>query len=101
MFVAPDGEGSPWKGSGEVEKPKITGMKKKHPLVRWVALKDVEFSTTAKKLSAIKKDQVAATSGPHPMILSRREGERNLVALAFDLRGSDMPLRISLPVMMV
>ncbi len=101
MFVAPQGPGSPWPVNGVIEKPTITGVKKKDPLLRWVALKDIEFAATAQKMTAGKGDEVAATSGADPMILSRREGDRSLVGLAFDIRMSDMPLRITLPVLMI
>lgn len=101
LFVAPSGEGSPWKVTGEIEKPKITGVKKRDRLVRWMALKDVEFSGTAQALVPTGKDQVAASAGKMPMILSRDEGDRKLVAIAFDVTASDMPLRIALPVLML
>lgn len=101
LFAFPTGENSPWEDKGELEKPKFTGIKKNHRLTRWVALKDVEFSGKARRLGTTRTDEVAATSGQDPMIIGRDEGGRKLVALAFDMRTSDMPLRIALPVLML
>ncbi len=100
LFVAPDGENSPWKVLGDVEKPIITGVKKKDPLMRWVSLKDANIGV-GKKLKATRDDKVAATAIGNPMIMSRREEERSLVALAFDVRRSDLPLRVAMPVLML
>jgi hypothetical protein len=100
LFVAPEGEGSPWKVGGDLAAPTITTTKKKHPLLRWVTLQDAALGL-ARKLQPTAKDDVAASAGNDPLILSREEGERRMVALAFDVRASDLPLRVAMPVLML
>ncbi len=100
LFVAPEGESSPWKVTGKVEKPIITNTKKKDPLLRWVSLQDLNIGA-AQKLQATRADKVAATAYGSPMIISRREEGRSMIALAFDVRNSDLPLRVALPVLML
>lgn len=100
FFVAPDGESSPWKVTGTVDKPIITNKKKNHPLLRWVGLNDLNISE-ARKLQATRLDDVAASAYGSPILISRVEEDRRLIALAFDLRNSDLPLRVALPVLML
>ncbi len=101
LYVAPTGENSPWQITGTVKDPKITGVKKRDKLVRWMALKDITITGDVNQLKTIGKDKVAATAGKAPMLISRDEGNRKLVAVAFDLTTSDMPMRIALPVLML
>jgi hypothetical protein len=100
LFLHPNGDASPWPVLGQVEKPVITTRQKKHPLLRWVALEDLNISK-ALQLKTGPKDEVAAAAYGAPMIISRVEEGRRMIAVAFDLRDSDLPLRVALPVLML
>ncbi|MEO1273510.1 MAG: hypothetical protein AAFX99_35950, partial [Myxococcota bacterium] len=100
MYIDPKGESSPWAIKGEVEQPEVTKTNKRHPLMRWVTFQDANIGL-ASALVKTRKDQVAAQSGPHPLVVSRREEGRTLVGVAFDLRNSELPLKITLPVLML
>ncbi|MBH22917.1 MAG: hypothetical protein CMH57_00390 [Myxococcales bacterium] len=100
MLIDPKGESSPWAIKGEVEGPEVTKTNKRHPLMRWVTLQDANIQI-ASKLTKTRKDEVAAQAGPHPLIVSRREEGRTLVGVAFDIRNSELPLKITLPVLML
>lgn len=99
LFVDPPvGDLAPWKVPGDVDKAIITRTKKKHPILRWVSLKDLNIGS-ARKLVSVRGDEVVASAFGDAMIVARREDKRNLVALAFDVRNSDLPLRVALPVL--
>jgi len=100
VFVSPSGEHSPWEVSTQVADPIITSYKKSHPLMRWIGMRDVNIGV-ASKLKLGKGDTVVASAFGTPMIVTRDEGTRRMVAIAFDIRNSDLPLRVAFPVLMI
>jgi hypothetical protein len=100
VFVSPGGENSPWEVSGQVADPIITSYKKSHPLMRWIGMRDVNIGL-ASKLKLGKGDTVVASAFGTPMIVTRDEGTRRMIAIAFDIRNSDLPLRVAFPVLMI
>ena len=99
LYVAPSGEDSPWPVTGELTEPLLTSVKESHPLMRWLTLKDLNIGT-ARKLQLGRGDVRIASSFGSPLIVARPEEDRNLVALAFDIRNSDLPLRVAFPMLM-
>lgn len=100
VFVAPSGENSPWEVRGAVDDPIITSYKKSHPLMRWIGMRDVNIGV-ASKLKLARGDTVVASAFGTPMLITRDEPGRRMVALAFDVRNSDLPLRVAFPVLMI
>ena len=100
MFIAPQGENSPWPVKGEVEAPVISSVSKKHPLARWLAIKDTNIAS-AYRLETSKEDEVVASATGVPILIARRDDNRALIGLAFDITRSDLPLRIALPVLVL
>jgi hypothetical protein len=100
VYVDPQGERSPWPNRGYIKNPIITSYKKSHPLMRWIGMRDVNIGQ-AQRFGLGRGDEVVASAFGDAMIVSRVEGERKLVGLAFDLRASDLPLRVAFPVLML
>ncbi len=97
LFAPPEGSKAPWAVEGTVDRPLITNTTKKHPLLRWVSLGELNIAQGVKAKRTSQDDNVASSFGA-PMILARTEENRRFVGVMFDVRGSDFPLRISMPV---
>ena len=99
LYIAPNGENSPWKVVGEVDEPLLTSVKQSHPLMRWLTLKDLNIGS-ARKFKLERDDIRIASSFGTPLMVARSNEERTLVGVAFDLRNSDLPLRVAFPMLM-
>ncbi len=100
VFIDPSGERSPWAVTAQIENPIITDYKRSHPLMRWIGMRDVNIGV-ASRLDLERGDEVVASAFGAPMIVARDSEQRRMVALAFDLRNSDLPLRVAFPVLMI
>lgn len=105
VYFAPSGPDSPFDTQGAINNPIITDIKKSHPLMRWITLKDVNIGQSVKFRRKSGDDAVASAFGD-PIIMTRRETattdqpdlQRNLIAIGFDVRNSDFPMRVAFPV---
>jgi hypothetical protein len=68
--------------------------------MRWIGMRDINIGV-AQRFALERGDETVASSFGDPMIVTRNEGERRMVALAFDIRASDLPLRVAFPVLML
>ena len=77
-------------------------VKDKHPIMRHLSLGDVNIAKArALEGDANKEDQALGKSFKGTLLLAgRREGYK-FAALGFDVRDSDLPLRISWPLLLV
>ena len=100
VFVDPSGPNSPWEVKSSLKDPIITSYKKSHPLMRWIGMRDVNIGV-ASKFKLKRGDTSVATAFGTPMIVTRDEPGRRMIALAFDVRNSDLPLRVAFPVLMI
>lgn len=100
LYFHPTGGGSPWEVRGEVAAPAFDQVDRRHPLVRWVALGDVNVAA-AEKLVVRAGDRVVAGSPGAPLVIARDGANRREAALAFDVRRSDLPLRIAFPLLVL
>ena len=101
FFIDPSGEHSPWESRGDVADPIVTQVRKTHPLMRWITLKDVNIGS-ARKLKTKAGDEVVASSAlGAPILVARVDGDRRMAALSFDVRASDLPLRVAFPVLLL
>ncbi len=69
---------------------------KKHPVVRWMELGDVQVAH-GHSLKPEKTDRVVAASFKGPILVEGRRGGRRFMSLGFDPRDSDFVLRVAWP----
>lgn len=101
LYIDPSGEYSPWEARKTVADPIVSTVKKSHPLMRWITLTDLNIGE-ARRLKTTPKDTVVASSALGAPILVARDGaERRSVAISFDVRNSDLPLRVAFPVLLI
>ncbi len=100
LYINPSGDQSPVKVDGELKDVGFDTWDKKSPILRWTAISDVNIGR-AEKLKPEKDDKVVGASFDGPLlVMGRRDGHR-FVVIGFDLRDSDLPLRISWPLMLL
>lgn len=72
-------------------------LEDKHPIVRYLSLGEVNVGR-ARELEAVeKKDVAVGRSLKGTLLLSGRRKGKPFVALGFDVRDSDLPLRVAWP----
>jgi hypothetical protein len=98
LYLDPRGPGAPVEVGAEIKTPGFDTVDRKHPAVRFLALDTVNVSK-GHKLTPQPGDAVlgAADGGASPILVAGvREGAK-FVALGFDVRDSDLPLRPAWP----
>jgi Ca-activated chloride channel homolog len=102
LYLDPRGPHSPWRGvgaadaGGDVRDPVVSRIVRDHPLVRGVSLVDLNVMT-AHRLSPATGDTVVVAADRVPLLIARDRPGARAVALAFDPRRSDLPLRSAFP----
>jgi hypothetical protein len=99
LYVAPSGAGSPFAVRGGLSAPVISDVRRAHPLARQLDLGDVNIAEAARLTLAPGDVAVAASLGA-PLIAARERPGLRVVALAFDLRRSDLPMRAAFPLLL-
>ncbi|HEY7958035.1 MAG TPA: VWA domain-containing protein [Polyangia bacterium] len=100
LYLAPEGPSSPFPIRGTVDAPIVTDVAATHPLMRWVTLKDLNIARASR--FQLGPGDVAIASALHdPIICARDRGGHKVVALGFDLKRSDLPMRVAFPVLVV
>ncbi len=99
LYLDPQGPASPFTVAGAVQAPLITDVAEKHPLMRWVTLRDLNMSRSSR--FSLKPGDVALASSARDVLIAARESPEKTVALGFDVRHSDLPLRVAFPVLLV
>jgi hypothetical protein len=100
LYLDPHGDKSPFAVLGTIDAPYVTEAASAHPLMRWVALKDLNIAHASRfKLSP--DDVAVASSMREPIIAARQKDGRKTVALGFRLEHSDLPLRVAFPVLLI
>jgi len=99
VYIDPTGDGSPWRVVGERDEPVVSSVKRSHPLMRWITLKDLNIGS-AREVELGRGDVRVASAVGVPLIVARDGEDRNLVGITFDVRNSDLPLRVAFPMLM-
>ena len=104
IYLDPQGPDSPFATSGIVKSPLITDVDASHPSLRWVSLTDVNMSRSS--VFALQPgDRPLASMFKQALMVAREEntryGLRRSIALGFDLRVSDLPLRVAFPLLLM
>jgi hypothetical protein len=84
---------------GSVERPRVEQTLHDHPLLRQVALRDVNIAK-AGRLVLQAGDRAIAGAKTTPLIVTGIRAEQAFVAIGFDVRESDLPLRVAWPVLL-
>lgn len=104
IYLDPQGPESPFAVRGTVKSPLITDVEASHPILRWVSLTDVNMSRSSAFVLG-PTDRALASMLKQPLIVAREEstrsGLRRSLALGFDLRASDLPLRVAFPLLLM
>lgn len=100
IYLDPRGPGSPVKVLGEIKQPGFDHVDRKHPIVRFLALDTVNVAR-GHKLQAEPSDRVVGASQEGPILVAGTRGGYKFVALGFDVRESDLPLRVAWPLFLV
>jgi hypothetical protein len=98
LYLDPRGPGAPVRVDAELKAPGFDKIDRKHPIVRFLALDDVNVAA-AHKLVPSPGDRVVGASdgGASPLLVAGARGGFKFVALGFDVRDSDWPLRPAWP----
>jgi hypothetical protein len=98
LYIDPRGPGAPVRVEGELKTPGFDKIDRKHPAVRFLALDDVNVATGHKLVpQAADKVVGASDGGASPILVAGSRGGNKFVALGFDVRDSDLPLRPAWP----
>jgi Ca-activated chloride channel homolog len=98
LYLDPRGPGAPVKVEGELRQPSFDKIDRRHPALRFLALDDVNIAV-GHKLAPESGDKVlgASDGGASPILVAGVRGGRKFVAVGFDVRDSDLPLRVAWP----
>ena len=97
LYLDPPSEGSPFTIAGSDDDPIITDVRADHPLMRWITLSNLNIGTT-NTFEMTDDDTDVVSSFGEPLIVARDGDDRRKIALGFDLRQSDFPLRVGFPI---
>jgi len=95
-----DAGSNPVKIRRQLANPAITDQRSDHPAMRWITLKDVNISVSS-VFEPTDADTVLAASFRQPLIIAREQKRRRIIAIGFDPRRSDLPLRVAFPLLMI
>jgi hypothetical protein len=98
LYLDPRGPGAPVKVEGELKQPSFDKLERKHPALRFLALDDVNIAA-GHRLVPDSGDKVLGASdrGASPILVAGTRGGHKFVAMGFDVRDSDLPLRVAWP----
>jgi len=102
LYLDPRGPGSPVKVTDALTQPGFDKIDRKHPAVRFLALDDVNVAL-GHKLVPEAGDKVlgASDGGASPLLVAGTRGGYRFVAVGFDVRDSDLPLRTAWPLFII
>jgi hypothetical protein len=102
LYLDPRGPGAPVKVTDELKKPGFDKVERKHPVVRFLALDDVNVAL-GHKLVPESGDKVlgASDGGASPLLVTGTRSGFKFVAVGFDVRDSDLPLRTAWPLFVI
>ncbi len=100
FYLAPRGPHAPFPLSGSLRAPILTDVAKDHPIARWLALKDLNILESA-TFTLARGDVAIASSLGRPVLAARERDGTKTVALGFDPRKSDLPMRVAFPLLVL
>jgi Ca-activated chloride channel homolog len=101
LYIAPaGGRAGPLPVTGVIERPLFDTLQQKHPVLRFTALRDVNVAS-AGLVKPERGDAVLAADARGALIVAGEREGRRFVALTFDVRESDLPLRVAWPLLVL
>lgn len=100
LYIDPRGSGSPVKVEDVISQPGFDHIDRKHPVVRFTALDDVNIAR-GHKLVPQPGDKVVGASDDGPILIAGQRSGFKFVALGFDVRESDLALRVAWPLFLM
>jgi hypothetical protein len=102
LYLDPRGPGSPVKIGRDLKNPGFDKVDRKHPAIRFAALDDVNVAG-GHQLVPEAGDKIlgASEGGAAPILVAGTRGGHKFVALGFDVRDSDLPLRVAWPLLVL
>jgi hypothetical protein len=102
LYLDPRGPGSPVKVKEALKSPGFDRVDRRHPAIRFTALDDVNVAA-GHHLQPEDGDKVlgASSDGAAPILVAGTRGGYKFVALGFDVRDSDLPLRPAWPLFVI
>ncbi|MBL8680669.1 MAG: VWA domain-containing protein [Myxococcales bacterium] len=107
LYLHPTGTDSPLQVEGttpetsEMRRPFFERIDARHPLMRFMSdLEDTNVGV-ATRYRLREGDRAVAASSQGPLIVVGERAAARFVAVTFDLRASDLPLRVSWPVLLI
>jgi hypothetical protein len=101
LLLAPGTPARDWLRVGEpIERPRFDTQDRDHPLLAFVALRDVNVASARPLVLEPGDERVAGETRGALLSTGTREGVR-FVALGLDVRASDLPLRIAWPILVL
>jgi hypothetical protein len=97
---APEGVSGPFEITGTIDRPYFDEVDRRHPLVRFTALADVNVADALEVRLSDGDRRVAGDSRGPLLVAGTRNGKR-IVAFTFDVRRSDLPLRVAWPLLLL
>jgi hypothetical protein len=99
LYLAPP-PSEAFPSDGEIPRPRFDNVRREHPILRHVALSDVNVAS-ASRLKTQPGDAVLASSAAGPLLVSGERAGQPFVALTFDVARSDLPLRVAWPLLLI
>lgn len=99
LIIAPPAgaAASPFGGKRVVSGPILTDVDRAHPLMKWIALKDLNIGSSL-VWEPKAGDAVLARALREPLLIAATRGRQRYVGIGFDLQQSDWPLRVAFPI---
>lgn len=91
--------GSPLRVTGKLRRPYFESVARDHPMLRQISLRDVNIAE-AQRVALEPGDRALASAAQGPLIVAGERGGAPFIALTFDLRHSDLPLRVAWPMLL-
>lgn len=98
--VSDDPGRGPFVVDGYVEAPYFDTLNRRHPLIKWTALGDVNLARSL-NVELQEGDQAVARSDGAALIVTGSRDGHPFVAFNFDVRESDLPLRVAWPLLLL
>jgi len=95
-----EGRTEPFAVTGIVERPFFDRLDRQHPLLAFTALRDVNVGESL-EIELEEGDRVVAGDDSAPLIVAGTRNDHRMVAINFDLRNSDLPLRVAWPLLLM
>lgn len=96
----PEGVQGPFEVKGTFERPFFDRVQQDHPLVQFTVLSDVNVAS-ALEVELQEGDRAVAADDRGALLVAGTRNGHRMVSLNFDVRNSDLPLRIAWPLLLI